>query len=355
MAATNSSGISAQSSSLSMTTSATATNSYTTIGSGTPSLRFNCSSNGKYILVGSQLCLSTNYGVSFKISTSDFTTAPTGGIVSSSGQYIYVAFNMALCASSNYGSTFISRYTINGVPDNSNYYTSLTCNSSGQHVFCTQYNGALVFSSDYGSTFTTGITLPYLDNMPVDEYDDRVPYYSGGILCLSGDASILYFTGSSMMNLMKSTDKGNTYTEIWSGAAYLTNQSCSVDGKYVIFSSFNPSQVYLSSNYGSSFSVVLTTTTNNYFQGASVSSTGQYQFCSYSNYSQAKSYLMFSTNYGVTWNTQTSNGVASTMFQSGNYLNNQYIFESSTISPIALMTWGNNATQMLYINNFSTL
>ena len=72
--------------------------------------------------------------------------------------------------------------------------------------------------------------------------------------------------------------------------------SCSSSGQYIIAVAYNSGYIYVSNDYGASFTQC---GTMSYFQGCSCSSTGQYMLAVDGNGN-----AWYSTNYGVTWNSQ---------------------------------------------------
>ena len=124
----------------------------------------------------------------------------------------------------------------------------------------------------------------------------------------AGNTNIYNSSGFTQGYLYYSLDYGSTWTQsslygYWIKIAYSDN------GQYVIaVESVN--KAYLSSNYGVSFTEISGLAYNpNYFNSAALSSDGQYQMIvSGNSYSAIPSLVEVSTNYGSTWTSVLTSG-----------------------------------------------
>ncbi len=243
------------------------------------------SSNGQKVIAvsnGGPVFTSTNYGSSFQMTNSP-SQQYISTAISSDGQYMYAVSDYGYTyASTDSGQTWSplyynwygtamsqngqTRYAVtfydppsvymssdSGMTWNSitspyvisyPYWYSVTCNSDCQYVVITCDNNQLVISSNYGKSFKA-ITLGNPNNQPDDDYS--------------------------------------------AGFFVVIDIAISSTGQYMTVVP-NSGPIYISSNYGSSFSEVTSSTIGAYWCVA-MSSSGQYQLAGmieYSYYSTAR-------------------------------------------------------------------
>ena len=134
-------------------------------------------------------------------------------------------------------------------------WSSIAMSTSGQYMYMATLSGSnlIAKSSDYGSTFTI---TPFSDHFKE-------------ISC-SDDGSIVYISvrsiGLSTLKFFKSTNYGNTYSEIF-GNGWIQNMQVSSNGQYILANQYEDGgrNLVLSSNYGESFTTLIDAPTNQNF------------------------------------------------------------------------------------------
>jgi len=228
------------------------------------------------------------------------TTAPTGYnwssiSMSSNGQYqISTDSNSSVFVytSSNYGSTW-NTYNINNL-----FCVYTAVSSSGQYQFVftntSSNNGTIYISSNYGSTFVTSCT----------NTGSSFPQYA-----VSGNGQYIY------TKLLYSTNYGASYNPtsgITRWDSTVNSIAVSYNGQYVSTGSISTNKVYISSNYGLSFSSSASYSSsivNNSIgtvYSLSMSSNGQYQSLVTLTTTAGNYSIWTSTNYGNLWTFNTS-------------------------------------------------
>ena len=239
--------------------------------------------------------------------------------ISSTGQYQLVSVyantpsvgnkNGTLYLSNNFGAKWIQLLPANGIPDVATNPTlvvypfySVAMSSTGQYQTAVLYNVAIpngafkiYKSSNYGVDWTS---------IQINSVDVNSAY------CVAMSATGQYQVfiqnySSTYINAYISTNYGSTWTPNFSGA-YLNCVAISSTGQYIIItqSSISPSvtgYIYVSNNFGNSFSSTTIGSTAQSWYCCAISSSGKYQYaCIYNG----KIYI--SINYGVIFTVLTN-------------------------------------------------
>jgi hypothetical protein len=186
--------------------------------------------------------------------------------------------------------------------------------------FATRYGIAVSGTGD--TIWTTGYTAyEYLRY----SFDSGATWNSTGTVAyaISIDCSIdgkYVYVGShsgTEYEFYVSTDGGSTFTgvNLVSGPAYASSISCSDNGQYVLAYSFNGLKAFVSNDYGSTWTEVLSgvTTKRNLYTNKFVSASGRYMVIGDSSV-QKRFYI--SDDCGVTWDTVDVDAMPSLLIMS---------------------------------------
>jgi hypothetical protein len=249
-----------------------------------------------------KLLTSNNYGNSF----TEISSLPSGGwdggvALSPTGQYQMSArVSGDLYLSNDYGSTWVLRST---PAPSYKRYGGVAVSSNGQYQFLSvgdnrsylTFQGDYIYrSTDYGATFS--VTSSPKKNWWRIATSSNGQYVAAITLNKSGISpdpnSLLYI----------SSDYGVTYSSRLQ--TYFKDVSISNTGQYVSALGTNAStpffnKVYVSNDYGSTFSTISFTGTTNPDStgGIGISGDGRYQLSAIND-----GIVMLSNDYGVTWN-----------------------------------------------------
>ena len=260
------------------------------------------STSGQYQLVvgdnrnQGSVFLSTDFGSTFSTVSyfSSITQNNSSCVISSSAQYQLITVDSSSTAGAYLSSNFGSNWSIistSSIPA-STVYSTCSMSASGQYQLIGNSTTTLYTSSNYGSTWTS-TTL------------------SGNILSSSISSSGQYQLVGTSSNLYLSNNYGSSFTSINSGN--YVSVSISGSGEYLGVIQKNTSyyNVYLSSDYGKSFtqnnlSSSVTTTSNqtNTF-GLSISNFGQTISVIFGIHDTSDT-LNNAANYVYQWNQSTS-------------------------------------------------
>jgi hypothetical protein len=302
------------------------------------------SGTGQYMLAAQNtgsVYLSYTYGQSWL--TIPTATLPNTGAwqklsISSTGQYMLAANNSAgsVYLSTNFGTTWTA---ISALPANGNWYTT-TISTTGQYMLAANNSaGSAYYSSDYGTTWAAITALPTSNSWRSVSISSTGLYIlaaiNGGAVYTSSAANVTNIMGNVGVNnstpnyaldvsgqinasqgLVTTGITGSSTTAFqqnWApitslpsnGYWYFGNCSMSSTGQYMVAASSAPGAVYLSNNYGVTWSMIPSGSlpTNVTWRSVTVSSTGQYMLSCVST-SASNAYI--SNNYGVTWSTITA-------------------------------------------------
>jgi alpha-tubulin suppressor-like RCC1 family protein len=228
------------------------------------------------------------------------TSAPTGYnwssiSMSSNGQYqISTDSNSSVFVytSSNYGSTW-NTFNINNL-----FCVYTAVSSSGQYQFVftntSSNNGTIYISSNYGSTFVSSCT----------NTGSSFPQYA-----VSDNGQYIY------TKLLYSTNYGASYSPtsgIIGWDSTVNSIAVSYNGQYVSTGSISTNNVYISSDYGvtfsssASYSSSIANNSIGTVYSLSMSSSGQYQSLVTLTTTAGNYSIWTSTNYGNLWTFNTS-------------------------------------------------
>jgi len=183
-------------------------------------------------------------------------------------------------------------------------WRDIVCSSTGQYVCCVlasstanDPNGIIFYSTDYGNTFTNSQFTSSITNAFAPN--------GGGIginLAMNSDGSILYYAHNSSATagyLYKSTDYGNTWSLIVTAATSITVKTNNT-GQYVIYGGNILTQISL--NYGNTWIATTgaVTAVPKYFSNIDTNLTGLLQF------------------YGMTFTSGSWNAIQRTTFNVSN-------------------------------------
>ena len=203
---------------------------------------------------------------------------------SSTGKYVIVSRSTfgKLYVSSDYG----VNYTSYGI---SSTYNKVACDSTGQYQYAAAYTSSVFYkSTTYGATWSAAIIVTSSNDTV--ECDGTGQYIIIGS-SISADYPYL------------STDYGATFNQITGvpGTGYVISAALSSTGQYQYVFIYNFG-IYVSSDYGSSWSVVFIDLSGTYqFNSMACDSTGQYLMAgnNLDNIYQSSSYGASLTNQGA--------------------------------------------------------
>ena len=243
------------------------------------------SANGQYqtIVIGyanGGIYISSNYGQLFSL-TITTSAAWSWCCMSASGQYQYAITSTSLYTSVNYGVSWSANpFTFVGIQ-------FMCCSASGQYVTINSSSSTNVYvSNNYGATFTS-----------VSAGSSGNPYG----LCMSASGQYQSFVLSNV-GTWYSSNYGQTWAQSNALALNYYCLACSASGQFQILSdhgsdSSNNGSVYVSYNYGVTFTKLLSISSAN-FWSVVCSASGQYIIISTGT---SASGLRSSSDYGKTW------------------------------------------------------
>jgi hypothetical protein len=280
--------------------------------------------SGQYmmnVVDGGYVYITSNYGNNWSIPTTGPSASTTyrGAAISANGQYISVtATGGAFFLTTTYGNNWI---TNPGGLANGNY-NSCAISATGQYIVTGITN--VILSSNYGTNFTT-VSGVGINGRP------SISATGQYISITNGTQSIISTAyGKSWITNPTGAPTSNVY------------YSCvSANGQYIAFGT-STSALYLSSNYGSSFS--LTTSASNINQ-ISMSYTGQF----ISIATSSAGLVSMSSSYGVYWKLTPGTGLPGSGSNFGMVMsaNAQYILSAIYGGSVYLASnpyWTNTST-----------
>jgi hypothetical protein len=240
------------------------------------------SNNGQYILKlgwGASCYLSNDYGNTWNV-VSALGSYQWTASMSDNGQYMLVTSIVGgATLSNNFGVTW------SGLPAANDGKVS----STGRYMVLAT-NSGISYSSNFGQSFTNWT-------------DSGVNTWNSVAISADGSTAVAV-RATSPVTIWKTTNFGANWSQIYSNPSSVPfgNISCSSDAKYILLALTQGSsgKMYLSSNYGTSFSPLGTGTGNglsdaNYFKVA-MSASGRYMAVACNS-----GFVFYSQNYGSTW------------------------------------------------------
>jgi hypothetical protein len=279
----------------------------------------------------------SQFGQNWKQVATTNTSSWTGTSLSYSGQYhITVANSGLLYVSSNYGQTWISITTSNGLSSNTIGWIGCSISSSGQYMAACYQSvgtiGGVYISSNYGQTWNyiqvANAYFEFIVMSSTGQYMTIVPVYnSTGYVYISSNygqswtqtsqqlssSMSLAVSYSGQYQVTSSTTSGgittmyvsSNYGQTWTVSyasiiGWANGAAMSASGQYMTFIINQQAGIgiYVSSNYGQSWIQSFVGSPNS----ISMSASGQYQLASTANS------IYVSINYGQSWSTITTPG-----------------------------------------------
>lgn len=238
--------------------------------------------NGQYILKlgwGAACYLSNDYGNTWNV-VSALGSYQWTASMSDSGQYILVTSIVGGSnLSSNYGVTWSGLQQAN----------ESKVSSTGRYMILAT-NSGISYSNNFGQSFTNWT-------------DSGVNTWNTVAISADGSTAVAV-RATTPATIWRTTNFGSTWSQIYSNPSSVPfgNISCSSDAKYilVVLAQGQSGKMYLSSNYGASFSPLGTGTGNglsdaNYFK-VSMSASGRYMAVACNS-----GFVFYSQNYGSSW------------------------------------------------------
>lgn len=189
---------------------------------------------------------------------------------------------------------------------------------SCQNMVLTTNLNTLYTSSDYGTTWNQKAT-PFNSN-PV-------------FLACSSNRQYIFSAESNGKSVFVSNNFGDSFNSITLSLGSISCGDCNDSGQYVLVTG-QQAPLYISTNFGASFTTVSTFGTNRPWFVVSVNSSGQYMFVQIEQ--DNSGYL--STNYGSTWsnlNFGTFRAISAMISNSG-----QYIFVTNNFLTMLSINYG---------------
>jgi predicted acyltransferase (DUF342 family) len=236
----------------------------------------NINSNNVYT---NYIYISTSYGVNWNVVYTNSANVTKQTFISSialsaDGKYQYATINVSgLIYSSNYGNNWLNSSNITITSDNLFCSTS----SSGQYISLTGSNSFIYISANYGSSFSTINSIGALNC-----YSSTMSYTGQYILVSTGSYVAINNAVTPLPQyLYFSSNYGNSFSPLLSSSLLVwTHSKMSGTGQYMIAfgnSSFiQPLTIYYSNNYGLSWSSVQNSQLASNWSGVTISATGEY-------------------------------------------------------------------------------
>ena len=206
----------------------------------------------------------------------------SGIATSDNGQYITATISTGLVYVSNdYGETWASKLL-------SKSWQDVDMSSSGQYQVVSSYNYNLYVSNDYGQTWTDARTKDT---------------YRGVSVSNTGQYMIVGRSGAGTKYPLYSNDYGQTWTEM-TNLAYNIEFALAIsgDGSHIIAADYSSAPIYISDDYGASFTLDTINGSVYYWRDAAINNDGS--IMAFVNYSTTAD-IFTSTDHGQNWTTNT--------------------------------------------------
>lgn len=194
--------------------------------------------------------ISSNYGYSFVKSSAMTSNSWKGLVIGGSNPAMMIALdqNQGLYFSMNYGANWMQSYNLPVIYGS--YYTAIAADSSLTYVFVTQsYDGNLLLSTDGAQSFTAA-----------NIQSNGQPVYGFAAVVCSQNGQYVVVTTQQTYQMFVSSDYGVTWSEVTYPGEMIgfgvSAMAISENGQYVIgISANNYDNIFLSSDYGLSWTV----------------------------------------------------------------------------------------------------
>jgi hypothetical protein len=263
---------------------------------------------------GGTIHISRDYGVNWtslynNTGTNDISGARAWSSIcnSSDGKYVFAAVNDITATtgsgyiykSNNYGVS--SSWTALGATTNINGFkkwSSICCSADGTYVYATEQKN-LYKSTDYGSTWSNSGLIPDASLTSICTSTNGKYVTACCSVYVLNNTSL----GTTNGSIYCSSNYANTFKQISSLSKYWLSVAMSATGQYQI--ALSNDNLYLSIDYGNSWTSKYNVTINATFSSCAISANGQIIFFTTTSYNTSSSYIYYSINYGDTFTQYT--------------------------------------------------
>jgi hypothetical protein len=290
------------------------------------------------VVDGGSIYISTNYGVSWTKAPSQ----PTGQVqtwcsitISASGQYQTALMRPItgspvgfIYISTNYG---VSWTKAPSQPVSTNW-NIVTMSASGQYqvattkISFTNVNNEYYFSTNYGNTWTSSFFTSETGYVANIEISASGQYQTG-----THSSGKIYYSINYGQSWTAATGAGLTS----SGFTTDSYIAISASGQYQSIVYFQNSStingsIFISTNYGVSWSKAPSQPSEKKWRGIKMSASGQYQIAG-----NDSNETYYSTNYGQNWSSTTSVGCTFAISANGHYISAVKLFSTGETPPLS--------------------
>jgi hypothetical protein len=328
----------------------------TEIGAG-----ITCSSSGKYVYsafnsaANSGIYISSDYGLTW---TQTFVSTIDGVASDSSGQYpVAVVNSVGIYRSIDYGSTW---GMLSGALNLS--WMGIASSSSGQYLNATVFGGGIYTSSNYGLTWSQSPP-----NVPTNVAFDEITSSSSGQYVYA-----IFYNFGFIGGIYRTTDYGSTWTQTSAAAIFWIAIACSSSGElvYAVYNTVSGGGIYKSHDYGVSWGLLNNTPPNLQWDSIATNSSGEFVYATvdvggiYISPDYGSSWTLTSAPSNLQWNgiTSTSSGpylfatVAGGGIYRGTFNTNYIVNGVGDISTLFLpLSSGTPTTSTGYLYNIGTI
>ena len=215
-----------------------------------------------------------------------------GAAMSATGQYIVLCSYGYVYVSSNFGASFNAIFAIGFA-----YWSSVAISASGRYIWAVVNNGTSFTSGNFGSSWSSASGIPSVYSVAV-----------------SGSGQYVTLVSNAGNNVWVSNNFGVSWTFISTGGINCQGVGMSSTGRYQVVAANNG--IWLSTNFGVSLSR-LSSVVNNIGYGVSISATGRYMIVGTENAG-----WWYSSNFGANWSVFNIGvqGFATAMSADGKYM-----------------------------------
>ena len=308
----------------------------------------------------------------YSLTTFNITNQRWRDITSSNdGQYIFACGNDGIWTSTDYGQSWTETWTQN------KDFRGIQCSANGQTVACClgYYNADnLHYSSNYGATFTFNTSgYSMVSSINHMDMDKSGKYLIGGSTSTGGGWTGYWKgTGGPSASVADATNGWQNFYHN-SGTYNWTTCSMSYNGQYMLIVLAASTKIYISSDYGSTWTLKKTLGNTPYSSlvdtrnTSAMSETGQYMV-----YADEYNGIWLSTDYGNTWNQKynhptTVMWIGSAMSSDGSYIvacgYNEYVYVSTDygenweqLTDFGIKSWRKmaiNASNEVYLTEYN--
>ena len=256
---------------------------------------FAMSASGKYqiaLTYSRPPFFSSDFGANFDLINSNVGAFGwLGAAMSATGQYIVLCSFGYVYVSSNFGASFNAIFAIGFA-----YWSSVAISASGRYIWAVVNNGTSFTSGDFGNRWSSASGIPSVSSVAV-----------------SGSGQYVTLVSNAGNNVWVSNNFGVSWTFISIGGFNCQGVAMSSTGRYQIANANNG--IWLSSNFGVSFTRLNVVFNIGY--GTSISATGRYMLVG-----TESAGWWYSSNFGANWSVFNIGvqGFATAMSADGKYM-----------------------------------